>query len=319
MSKIAKNIIKILIVFLSWRFFLQLVAMTASCFFSFAPSYPYYFDLLARFAPWWAARWAGFDGVHYLTIAMKGYIGTGLIQAFFPVYPKLIAMFNVFANPLVIGLIMSHVFAFLSLILLIKLYTKQEYGTQPWKLILGFLLFPTSFFFISLYAESIFLFLALLTFYVMEKKQWIAASVITAFASATKITGIFLIPALMLAIYQDYKTRNKSGLPWKYWAISLLGVTGLVMYMIFLYSEFKDPLYFLHVQSEFGAGRQEQLILFPQVIFRYIKMLFTADHYTWLYFSYTQELVITLIAGAVLFTQTFLKNWKMKTEYLIFS
>jgi len=315
--KINAIALRIFLLLFLWRIMLQGIAMLSPYFFAFSPSYPYYFDLLARFAPWWIARWAGFDGVHYLTIAMKGYIGTGLIQAFFPVYPLLIAGFQLLLNPLIAGLFVSTMFIIPASFLFVRIYQNQNKDGKWWTVLLSLLFFPTSFFFVAMYSESLFLFLALLSFFFMHKKKWLFASIVIGIASATRITGIFLVPALLLVMFRERRTIHHFTI--KTIMFSVLGVAGLLIYMNFLYGEFHDPLYFLHVQSEFGAGRQENLVMFPQVVYRYIRILLTAQTYTWLYFSYTQELVLTLLAGLVLLFQTFVKKWRVQAEYLVFA
>ncbi|PIR61011.1 MAG: hypothetical protein COU68_01660, partial [Candidatus Pacebacteria bacterium CG10_big_fil_rev_8_21_14_0_10_45_6] len=75
---------KILVLVLVWRIGLFVVSLIAPAFISYEPSFPYAYDLLAKLGlPQWLYSWANFDGVHYLTIMRMGYVGTGLIQAFF--------------------------------------------------------------------------------------------------------------------------------------------------------------------------------------------------------------------------------------------
>jgi hypothetical protein len=57
----------------------------------------------------------------------------------------------------------------------------------------------------------------------------------------------------------------------------LIGSSGLVSYMTYLFMTKGDALLFFHVQSAFGAGRSSgELILLPQVFWRYARILFTA-------------------------------------------
>ncbi len=86
--------------------------------------------------------------------------------------------------------------------------------------------------------------------------------------------------------------------------------------MYYLYREFSDPLYFFHVQSEFGGGiRQETVILYPQVVWRYIKILLTARPFDLKYFSYVQEFVTGTI-GLILLLYSVTKT---RLSYIIFS
>jgi hypothetical protein len=59
--------------------------------------------------------------------------------------------------------------------------------------------------------------------------------------------------------------------------------------MSFLVHEFHDPLYFAHVQSAFGGGREEKIIFYPQVVWRGLKILLTSRPFDWRYFTYIQE------------------------------
>jgi hypothetical protein len=69
---------------------------------------------------------------------------------------------------------------------------------------------------------------------------------------------------------------------------------GLLIYMYYLWINFADPFYFFTVQSQFGAGRQNQLILWPQAVWRYLKILATARPIDWKYYIYVQEFLFSL-------------------------
>ena len=93
-----------------------------------------------------------------------------------------------------------------------------------------------------------------------------------------------------------------------------LTLLGLGSYMFYLWRVFGDPLYFFHLQSEFGAGRQEGIILLPQVIWRYIKIFMTVPH-DWKFFSFIQEFIFSLVTlGSLLIF------WKkIRPSHLLFS
>ena len=95
---------KLLLIALIIRLALQLVAGWAIAYLPFRPSYPHWDITLINQGPEWLWFWGGFDGVHYLNIAEKGY-EYGLTQAFFPLYPLLIRWLNLFGNSLVAALI----------------------------------------------------------------------------------------------------------------------------------------------------------------------------------------------------------------------
>ena len=188
--------------------------------------------------------WANFDGVHYLSIAQNGYFQ--FEQAFFPFYPLLIRFLGrlLGGNFILAGMVISHLSLLGALILFWKLIEISH--IRRWAI--AFLLFsPTSFFFGSLYTESLFLFLILFSFYALEKRKKWLYFVGASLASATKLVGAFLLFPL-----------------------------GLFAYMYYLAKNFKDPLYFIHAQPAFGAGRSGgEIILLPQVYWRYLKIFFT--------------------------------------------
>lgn len=323
-SVLTNKAIKLLLIWTAvWVFALYGLGYIATKAFIFEPTYPYYEGMLAPLGPAWLARWGGFDGVHYLTIARQGYFGTGLIQAFFPVYPLLVRFADILNNALLTGVIISALFTFLSVVMLVKLAALDQKGSTLFPkfligLTLAMLSFPTAFFFLGMYTESLFLFLALLSFYFARKRKWMLAGLSAGIASGTRIVGVALFPALIVQAYLDHKKEKKVGLPWRNWFVSLLSVVGLAIFMAYLQRVFHDPVYFLHVQKEFGGGRQESLVLLPQVIYRYIKILLTVHPNSWSYFAYAQELFLTLEIGALLTIAT-IRHKLLNSSYLVFS
>jgi len=340
MFKLSKKELKTITgFFLIWRFLLFLVAFLAPNFLAYRPSFPYAQTLSQYKVPAWIYSFANFDGIHYLTIAQKGYFGTGLIQAFFPFYSILIKILTIFSqNYLISSLLISNIFAYLFILAFYSL-VKQEFkdkvnrearegalGQKIAKLSLIVLLsFPTSFYLGASYSESLFLFLTISSLLLIKKENWLLASVFAALASATRLVGIFLFPLLLVELWQaktSKKDKNYLELTQKfikkYWHLiltTLISTLGLVGYMLYLKIRFDDPLYFLHVQSEFGAGRQESIILYPQVIYRYIKILLTARPFDFKYFSYVQDFISSTIFLLILL----FSYKKVKSSYLVFS
>lgn len=323
-----KSIKWILSIVIIWRLALLLVGSAGDNFVAYDPSFPYSVDRLAQYdLPRWLYSWANFDGVHYLTIAEKGYIGTGLIQAFFPVYPFVTGILTFITHSaLIAGLIVSNLSFFVAVILFFIL-VRQRFGLAIAKYSIFFLLlFPTSFFLGAMYSESLFLVWILVSFIFMDKKQWFWATIFAGLAAATRLVGVFMIPALIIALIESEKTDwTPSSLlkiiRTKWLTISgfFLALAGLGAYMLFLNGEFHDPFYFFHVQSEFGSGRQENLILLPQVIWRALKIIFTVQFgLAWL--TYFQEFIFsvgTLIILAVAWLQR--KSLKIPNSWLAFS
>lgn len=311
-----KNIVIIILV---QRVILFGVGELSNALIKFEPSYPYFESILKQHGPAWFVKWGGFDGVHYLTITEKGYIGTGLIQAFFPLYPLLIRVVAVTFSPLFAGMLISTL-CFIGAMHVWVLYIRErKIKITWWMAILPWLIFPTSFYFGAIYTESLFMLLVFLSIYNLQRKHIFLASLFAGLASATRVVGVMLVPMIMLQIFLDWwPKRSQLAIPLKQLGISLLGASGLVSFMVYLHKTFQDPLFFLHVQEEFGAGRSESIVLLPQVIYRYFKIFVTQHDWTWSYYAYAQELFITIVVFSLLFYLT-IKQWKKYLPELIFS
>lgn len=313
-----KRIVFILLAFLAWRFGLQTLTAVADRVVPYAPTFPYSSTLLPQFTSIRAVySWANFDGVHYLTIAEKGYKGTALIQAFFPLYPKLMSfMGSSNGNYLFSGLFISHVAALVSIFLLFALLKPYAQSNTRIRTVLLLFLFPTSFYFISLYTESLFLMVVLAAFLCAQKKHWLWAAVFAGLASATRVVGLAVVVALLVeyAVQKKWKLTIKD-IP--HLALISLGSLGLLCYMLYLYIVFHDPLLFLHVQSEFGGGRQESMVILPQVLWRALKILVYSD-INWRWWTSLQEFVYT-VAFFTTVLWAYIKKYTVPLSWLVFS
>jgi len=227
--------------------------------------------------------WANFDGVHYLLIAQNGY---GLYQqAFFPLYPWLVRWLTQFThNYLFSGLLISYLTFFAGLYFFYRLLLLDFSEKFVRRTIILLLLFPTSFFFVSTYSESLFFFLLIATFYFARKGKWLISGIFGALASATRMVGIFLLPALLVEWWEQNKIQNSKfkiqndNLKFKIFQIFSIFLTplGLIFYMRYLAVHWGDFLLFAHVQEHFGAQRTSgKIILLYQVFWRYFKMILT--------------------------------------------
>jgi len=291
-----------------WRAGLFVLSMVADWFLKYSPSFPYADNWLA-FSHFdrWLYSWMNFDGLHYLTIARNGYLENQLVPAFFPVFPFLIRCLSLFLPFYTAALFISIVSSLLLVVVWFQFVSHFFDRKLARTSLLILLFFPTSFFFAALYTESLFLILTLLAFYFADTKRWFLTAVCVGIATATKVTGVMLVPALLFGIFftswefvsADYKKTLLnirsilfSSVSQKIVPVLLVtfGLTGLGFYMLYLQKHFNYPLYFFHVQASFGGGRQEKLILWPQVVWRYLKIFVTVP-LTLKYWSIIQEFV----------------------------
>ncbi len=316
---------------ITWRIILFLDAFIFSFFLPFKPRFPYSdVFLLPSKLPFWIWSFANFDGVHYLTIAKNGY-SAQFTQVFFPFYPFIIGLINKLfpnINRIVIGLFISNISFIFFIYYFIRLL-KIDYKSSQIIWILLFLIFvPTSFYFGSLYTESLFMFLIISSFYYVRKERWWLAGILGAFASATRPIGILLLPALMWEWHNkkfkvqgtkfNFKERIlKVTFNMLHSPILYLIPSGLLFYMIYLQINFRDALMFWHVQPIFGAQRSGAgIILLPQVFWRYIKILTTVSYFQMDFWIALWELLFTLFAIYLLLLAY---KHKIRTSYLIFS
>lgn len=192
------------------------------------------------------SSWAQWDGGHFINIARFGYFNPQE-YAFFPLLPNLIRFVSIFTfgNLVLAGLIVTNVSFFAFLIIFHKL-VKKKFGGQIANIsIFTFLTFPTAFFGVAVYSESIFLLLACLTLYFLENKKLLAAAIASGLATATRLVGIFLvipfITSLMSLRSAGWRRSNPLLLP--------LSVSGLFLYSLYLYLKFGDPFYFSTMES----------------------------------------------------------------------
>ena len=300
-----KNAYVVLIAaFIVWRSFLFLIASYSPLFISnFGDRFPYK-SILANFNlpyPVWTS--ANFDGVHYIRIAQDGY-EQEFTQAFFPLYPILIKLFSyiTFGNFLLSSLVVSNVAFLAGLILFYRMINDiYDHKIAMWS-VTFLLAFPTSFYFGSAYSESLFFFLIISYFFLIHKKRFVLASVTGALASATRLIGIFLTLTL-----KPKKTKST--------IIPLIIIPlGILSYIAYLTLVFKKPFYFISAQQVFGQERSVQgIVLLPQVVWRYIKIIVTAQGVPLL------NSIFELSSTILVLTLLFFAYKKVKGEWLIFS
>jgi len=307
-----KKILKhIAVIFIVWQLVILAISLISPYFVSKRDLYVY----SERGIPDFLSQRANFDGIHYLSISQKGY--GYLQQAFFPFYPSVIKFIApLFGGKLLFaGLFISN-FCFLVALFIFYKLVRLDFGEQAARRSLIFLLvFPTSFFFGTVYTESLFLMLVLGSFYAARKNKWFLSAILGSFASYTRIVGILLLPALIyerwnLSANLNLKARVKNFLP------LIILPLGLLKYMFFLWNNFKDPFMFFHVQPLFGAERSgNKIILLYQVFWRYLKMILTTKIDP-LYFAVWLEFLIAIGAIILLF---FCYKKKIQFSYLFFA
>lgn len=315
-------LLKILKIFFIWRIALFIPIILSSFVLNYGSSYPFfevgYYKQLPDFLNFPIfTTWSNFDGVHYLSIAINGYITEA---RFFPLFPVLIFLLSFgnlfFPATYLIALILPCILFFCALIIFYKLLRIDYPDKISFETIVYVLIFPTAFFFASVYTESLFLMLSVLSFYLARKGNWLGAVAAGSLLVLTRLVGIFIIPALLIEYFsQNKKLRPKNFV--EIFAIIFFTPLGLIFYSLFSLQKWGDYLYFLNTHAELGNSRSAENLIFPvQTVFRYMKIFssFPVIQFEW--WVALLELSAFLFGLILLFIA---RKKKIRTSYFIFA
>ncbi len=193
--------------------------------------------------------WTKWDTGNYLTIAENGYgSSANTLIAFFPLYPYLTKVFTLlFQNYMLSALVISNLAYAVAAYFLYELVKLDYEKEDALRAIIYLSVFPTAYFLHAAYTESLFLALTISSFYYARNGRWAISGILGMLAAATRITGILLLPVLIVEYLsqKSYKIRNiRPDLLW----IGIIGL-GLLAYLILNYVVAGDPFYFLEVQQ----------------------------------------------------------------------
>jgi Gpi18-like mannosyltransferase len=259
-----------------------------------------------------------FDGEHFLAIAQRGY--RDLEYFFFPLYPLFVKIFSGLIGDQIVthaitGLLISNVAFIASLIGLFKLIKLDFKENIAFITIILLLSFPTSFYFAAYYSESLFLALCVWSFYFARCKNWWLSGLLGMLATATRLVGIGLLPALLYEAYVQYRKKEISLI--KILPVILLIPVGLIAYTFYLYQTTGNPLEFFTNVGIYGQQRSTDLILLPQVLYRYVFKILPIINYN--YFPVVISTWLEFISGVLFAIFVFLAFIKTRTSYAIFS
>jgi hypothetical protein len=152
------------------------------------------------------------DAVWYLRLADDGWSGEDPSAAFFPLYPLAVraVAWMLPVDALLAALLVSNL-AFLGALLALFTLTADAFGERvARRAIVVAALFPTAFFFLAPYTESLFLFLSILAFRAARRDRWGHVAVAGALAALTRSVGLLLIPALLVEAFAARRGRADS-------------------------------------------------------------------------------------------------------------
>ena len=191
-------------------------------------------------------RW---DANSYVKLAERGYNGDGL-EAFFPVYPLSMRYLAriLHLDTIVAGVLISNA-AFLIDAVLIYILARTALSTSASRRAVALFVFhPSSIVLSSVYTESLFILLATSSLLLARSRQILAAVLFAAIATATRMPGVALMPAIALYALRPTGWSLRFVRPIHVAGLfaTLLVPIGLLFFAIHLKHKVNDPLAFLH-------------------------------------------------------------------------
>jgi hypothetical protein len=189
-----------------------------------------------------------YDGGWYYQIARNGYkfvvggpsVGVGKPGkiAYFPVYPLLMRYAGRLFGPTPAdvyfgGILVSWVAFVLAMVLLFQLAKLDVDDEQAERSVYLAAIFPFSFFFGVVYTEATFLLFVLAAFYLFRKRWWILGGASGALATATRVNGILILPALAWIAWR--RSEPNTGDRFRAAIALALVACGIGAYSIYVY------------------------------------------------------------------------------------
>ncbi|NBW29603.1 hypothetical protein EBR37_04445, partial [bacterium] len=174
------------------------------------------------------------------------------LTGFFPLYPILIKLVHVIVRSyLISGLIITWlalwgaIYFYVSIVkeYYSRINTKIKDNLTLIKSALYFVLFPSGIYLLCVYTESLYALFALAAINFAYKKKLILTALLTILATAAHITGFFLIPIVVLMLFEEKVSKIKS------LAVGAIGSIGIIAYSIYLWIKFNNPFEFVHSQT----------------------------------------------------------------------
>jgi Gpi18-like mannosyltransferase len=201
--------------------------------------------------------WNVWDTHHYIAIAQHGYTSSTVDErylqiVFFPLYPYAVKIFSFVFREYVLSALLVSNLAYLGAVIYLFKLVSLDYGIEDsFRSVIYLSIFPTAYFLHAAYTESLFIMLSIAGFYYARKGNWILSGTVGMLAAATRITGIILLPILLIEYLQQKGFKLKEVRKDILW-LSIIAL-GLIFYLILNYITFGNPFRFLEIQNAHWA------------------------------------------------------------------
>jgi Mannosyltransferase (PIG-V) len=171
---------------------------------------------------------SNWDVQHFARLASGGYFAepNGTLMAFFPGWPLILSLFSQFGVPVAIsGVILSTACSAVAAAALYRL-------GGPWAAV-AWLFAPTAVFTMVPYTESLFCAVAFWAWERARSDRWLVAVMLTAVACTVRVSGLFLIGALLVMILTS---DNAAGVKLRRAALMLIPASVIMVFATYLFA-----------------------------------------------------------------------------------
>jgi hypothetical protein len=268
-------------------------------------------ELLGDFAPL-----CRMDGAHYQSIVEEGYAYAPPPEvittrreveqniAFFPLFPQLVRPLTAFMGTRAAMILLAHVCGLAAAIVL-YLWVRWRINA-PTALLAVAVTFcwPPAAFYSFAYAESVTLLLMVSALWLLDRRAFVPAAVLSGLCTATRPTALAISAVFVLAHWFN------SGLPRgprlrRLVPLALVSAGGIISYAIYLTVRFGSPLvYFANFRAGWVADKQ-----------RATWLEFLTGTVVWERFKYFRDVVLDFPAGLTTLAHPF--TWNMPLSFFI--
>jgi Mannosyltransferase (PIG-V) len=205
----------------------------------------------------WLGLWQQWDAPSFLDIAQHGYPGgpgeREHLVAQLPFYPLTIWITHLLIpNWHAAAVVVSNICTTAALAYFFLLVQMDFDVAIARRAVLFCAIFPTAYFLHIAYSEGVFLLLTVAAVFYARRSQWLVAAVLASFATATRLPGAAVLPALVVEYLHQRNFRWRAIRADA--AFLALIPLGAAAYLWINYRGFGDPFHFFAVQKELSAA-----------------------------------------------------------------
>lgn len=266
--------------------------------------------------------WLKWDSLYYLDIVNKGYEEIAFENtqqhnwAFYPLYPLLInsisRWFGFMANQNAVftaGIVVSHLSFAAGLYFLYKmLHNMKLHADKIITIIAALIAFPGSYFFQLFYAEGLFLFLSVMTFYFLFQRKYLVSSLFLSASVLSRPYGLTMIPAF--CVYYFFREWQENRLK-VFLMTPLYGIITALPLVVFFYRMYQLTGNFFAAIDIQKAWNYEGFLPFGYFI-RYLNIYGPIVQYGLIL---SVILLLILLGMTIYATVRFIKNFSKYKEH----